>query len=681
MKRLLAAAFGAALIAASCGLAGEARPGGPRRPRRGPTSRWPRRIALAGGASVGRAVASHAPLGTVRLALDWTPNTNHTGFFVAAAKGWYGDAGVDFQVLPYGTTAPEALVAAGQAECGISFQDALTFAAAAGAPIVSVMAILQHTAQEIAVLGTSTIKRPRDLDGRTYAGFGYPNEEPTLRAVIKADGGKGTFKTVTLDTAAYDALYAKRADFVIMFTAWEGIEAKERGIDLRTFAFDDYGFPDFYQVVLACDRRWLAAKPELARAFLAATVRGFELAADRSGRRRRPAGRPEPGRLRRQPGAAASTASASSPTAAARRRERPGRAADPGQVAGLFRIPVRPGSPDRSRRQAAEDRPRLRVAVHERLPAVTEGGGRLGRWGPPILLVGAIVLAWEGYVRLASLDPITLPAPSRVLSALWDFRDAAIGNLVPTLVEALVGCALSVTLAIAAAVALDRWAPVRRAVEPLLVTSQTIPIVAIAPLFVIWFGFGLLPKVLIVVLVTFFPVTIALLDGFGRVDPEAMTLMRSMGATARQTFRKLRWPSALPSLFTGLRISAVYAVIGAIFGEYVGATDGLGIWMRLSQNSFRTDLVFGAILLTAIVSVALYLGSGSSSGPSCPGRRARAGAGVDAVAGRPRWTHGCAPTWRSRVAPPRHRPGDRPARRPADRSSRRDGWGAARSTR
>ena len=104
-------------------------------------------------------------------------------------------------------------------------------------------------------------------------------------------------------------------------------------------------------------------------------------------------------------------------------------------------------------------------------------------------------------------------------SALWDFREAAVGHLIPTLVEAIVGCSLSVVLAIGTAIALDRWEPVRRAVEPLLVTSQTIPIVAIAPLFVIWFGFGLLPKVLIVVLVTFFPVTIALLDGFGRVDP------------------------------------------------------------------------------------------------------------------------------------------------------------------
>ena len=232
------------------------------------------------------------------------------------------------------------------------------------------------------------------------------------------------------------------------------------------------------------------------------------------------------------------------------------------------------------------------------------------RWGPPLGLVAVLLLVWEGYVRVAGLDPITLPAPSRVLTALWDFRGAALGHLVPTVVEALLGCALAVVVAIGVAVGLDRWEPVRRAVEPLLVTSQTIPVVAIAPLFVIWFGFGLLPKVLIVVLVTFFPVAVALLDGFGRVDAEATLLLRSMGASRGQTFRKLRWPTALPSLFTGLRISVVYAVIGAIFGEYVGATEGLGIWMKLSQNSFRTDLVFGAILLTALVSIALYVGVG-----------------------------------------------------------------------
>ena len=216
---------------------------------------------------------------TVRLALDWTPNTNHLGFFVAQEKGWYEEAGVSLDVLPYGGTAPEALLAAHQAECGISFQDSMTFAVAAGAPIVSVMAILQHTAQDIAVLADSGIERPKDLDGKIYAGFGYPNEVPTLQSVIRADGGTGAFDVVTLDTAAYEALYSKRADFVITFAAWEGIEAAQRGIDLRTFRFTDFGVPDFYQVVLACDRDWLARDPVTAKAFVSATARGFGFAA------------------------------------------------------------------------------------------------------------------------------------------------------------------------------------------------------------------------------------------------------------------------------------------------------------------------------------------------------------------------------------------------------------------
>ena len=270
MKRILGAALTIAVVAAACGP--------------GAASPSPSSIATTSTAAPAQTSAASpskaAPLGKVRFALDWTPNTNHTGVYVAEANGWYDQAGVDLQILPYASTTPEALIAAGQAECGISFQDALTFAAAAGAPIVSVMAILQHTAQEIAVLASSNITRPKELDGRTYAGFGYPNEEPTLKSVIKADGGTGTFKTVTLETAAYDALYAKRADFVITFAAWEGIEAKERGIELRTFKFGDYGFPDFYQVVLACDSRWLASHRDLARAFIGATVRGFELAAD-----------------------------------------------------------------------------------------------------------------------------------------------------------------------------------------------------------------------------------------------------------------------------------------------------------------------------------------------------------------------------------------------------------------
>jgi ABC-type nitrate/sulfonate/bicarbonate transport system substrate-binding protein len=215
----------------------------------------------------------------VRFALDWTPNTDHTGLYVAQSKGWYRDAGIELRILPYGSLAPESLMASGQADCGISFQDSLTFAVAKGAKIKSVMAILQHAASAIAVLDDSGITRPRELDGKTYASFGYPSEVPTVKAVIKADGGKGDFKVVQADSTAYEVLYSKKADFTIPFLAWEGVEAAERGIKLRTFAFTDFGFPDFYQVVIACSDDWLAKHPAAARRFVGATQRGFALAA------------------------------------------------------------------------------------------------------------------------------------------------------------------------------------------------------------------------------------------------------------------------------------------------------------------------------------------------------------------------------------------------------------------
>ena len=216
---------------------------------------------------------------TVTLALDWTPNTNHTGFYVAQQSGWYADEAIDLKLIPYASANPETLVGAGQANCGISTEEGATFAIAAGEKEESVMAILQHMASEVAVLASGPITRPRDMDGKVYAGFGSPQEGPLLTAVIKADGGKGVFTTVTLDTAAYEALYSGKADMAITFSAWEAIEAHERGIALRTFAFTDYGLPDEYAVVLVCNNAWLAANGDVARRFLAATVRGFQLAA------------------------------------------------------------------------------------------------------------------------------------------------------------------------------------------------------------------------------------------------------------------------------------------------------------------------------------------------------------------------------------------------------------------
>ena len=240
-------------------------------------------LGAAGLAAIGcspRPEGAKARLDRVRLALDWTPNTNHTGFFVADRMGWYREAGINLEILPYSGTAAETLIGAGQAEFGIAFQDSLVFARASGLPVVSAMAILQHIATAIAVKASRTdIRTPKDLDGKTYAGFGLPYEVPTLQHVIRGAGGTGKFEVVTLKTAAYEALYAGAADFTVPFVTWEGIEAELHKQELRTFAYTDYGFPDFYQVVLAGNEEWIGKHRDVAQRFVRATVRGFELAA------------------------------------------------------------------------------------------------------------------------------------------------------------------------------------------------------------------------------------------------------------------------------------------------------------------------------------------------------------------------------------------------------------------
>lgn len=222
---------------------------------------------------------SAAPLTTVTLALDWTPNTNHTGFYVAQQLGYYKAAGIALKILPYNSTAPETLVGAGTADFGISFQDTFSYSRASGVPITSVMAILQHMATVIGVRADSGITTPAQLDGKVYAGFGTPAEVPALQYVIKAAGGKGDFRTVTLNTSAYDAVYSGKADFAEPFATWEVIDAKLRGKPLRTFKFTDYGFPDRYDVILIGGNKFLAAHQDITAKFVQATAKGFEYAA------------------------------------------------------------------------------------------------------------------------------------------------------------------------------------------------------------------------------------------------------------------------------------------------------------------------------------------------------------------------------------------------------------------
>jgi ABC-type nitrate/sulfonate/bicarbonate transport system permease component len=228
---------------------------------------------------------------------------------------------------------------------------------------------------------------------------------------------------------------------------------------------------------------------------------------------------------------------------------------------------------------------------------------------PSAAIILALLAGWQIYVEVSDIRPQVLPSPERVFREGWEQRDDLWRHTRATLRATAIGFSISVAVAVLLAIVIDFSATLRRALYPLLVFSQTLPIFAIAPLLIIWFGFDLTPKVLVVALVTFFPITVALADGFNSSDPEAANLLRSMGASRRQVFRYIRLPSAMPSFFSGLRISITYAVIAAVFAEFVGAREGLGIYMQQQRNSLRTDLVLAAVLVTAGLSILLFAGT------------------------------------------------------------------------
>ncbi len=244
---------------------------------------------------------------------------------------------------------------------------------------------------------------------------------------------------------------------------------------------------------------------------------------------------------------------------------------------------------------------------------------------PPLLLAAALVGVWQLVGRYGVRDPQVLPTPAQVVSAGWDQRSALWQNTLPTLEETATGFGLSFALSWLIATAMDFSAAARRAVYPLLVASQTVPVIAIAPLFVVVFGFYLLPKALLVALATFFPLTASLAEGFATADGDAMRLLRSMGASRRQSFVKVRVPGALPFFFAGLRVAITYAVGGAVFAEYAGAADGLGIYMEQMQHGYRTDLVFASILVITVLSVLLFVSTYVLEWLATPWRRFETG--------------------------------------------------------
>ncbi|HWH43715.1 MAG TPA: ABC transporter permease [Thermoleophilaceae bacterium] len=221
-------------------------------------------------------------------------------------------------------------------------------------------------------------------------------------------------------------------------------------------------------------------------------------------------------------------------------------------------------------------------------------------------LVALAVAAWQGAASLESVDDLTLASPVEVVEAFGDDGGLLLDNAWVTLVEVLLGLALSVAAGLVAAVSMHLMGALRDAAYPLLIASQAVPVVVLAPIFVLAFGYGIGPKLAIVALICFFPVTVNLLDGLRSVDRDLLRLMRSMGASRLQTLWKVELPASLPFLFSGMRIAATVSVIGAVFGEWAGADEGLGRLVLLGLNQLQTPRVYAGIVLLAAMAVGLF---------------------------------------------------------------------------
>ena len=227
-------------------------------------------------------------------------------------------------------------------------------------------------------------------------------------------------------------------------------------------------------------------------------------------------------------------------------------------------------------------------------------------FAPALLLIAGLLALWEVVSRAVEMPDWLLPAPSDIGASFGEAAPLLGPHVAATVTAAAAGYALALVSAVLLAAAIDRWGLARRAIYPLLVTSQTIPTFALAPLLAIWFGFGLLPKVLVVALVCFFPIVVATVGGLRAADKEMLDLVRGMGASDRQLFLKVRLPAAVPSVISGMKIAATYSVIGAVIAEWTGASQGLGLYLLRASNSFQTDQVFAVIAVIALLSIALF---------------------------------------------------------------------------
>ncbi len=232
-------------------------------------------------------------------------------------------------------------------------------------------------------------------------------------------------------------------------------------------------------------------------------------------------------------------------------------------------------------------------------------------WGrdivPPIALIAILIVGWYFVAKVSGLSSFVLPTPLDVIQAGLETRALLLSAMGTTLLATGIGLTLAIIAGIGIAALVDFWPLAHRALYPILVVSQTVQILAIAPILIIWFGFGVTPTILIVVLFCFFPLAISTADGLTSSNPELIALLRAMGANRWQIWRIIRMPSALPSFFSGLRLAVTYSVVAATIGEWVGGSPGLGLYMLKSKNALATDQVFVAMFITSLLSVVLFM--------------------------------------------------------------------------
>ncbi|MBL7253145.1 ABC transporter permease [Paractinoplanes lichenicola] len=255
---------------------------------------------------------------------------------------------------------------------------------------------------------------------------------------------------------------------------------------------------------------------------------------------------------------------------------------------------------DGGREETAKTQREVGVAETRRGVAT---GAAVRRWLAPGAAVVLLIAGWQAFTTLSGTDAWLLPSPADALAAGREDRAALLTNTAATAKLALAGLGAAVVIGLALAVVLHLVPLLGSALYPLLVVSQNIPTVALAPLLVVWLGFGMLPKVVVIVLVCFFPLTVATLDGLRRSDPVIADYLLMSGASRGQLFRKLELPAALPPMFSGLKIAATYSVVGAIIAEWMGADQGLGKYMIVAKSAFRADKIFVAIAVTVVLSL------------------------------------------------------------------------------